>query len=119
MQLTTEAKPKAEAAEHKKTSVKAIVIEQYGGPEVLKLRDTEIGSPGRGQALVRLAMAGVNFVDIYQRRGTYASQLPFTHNSTSVVDQLESIWLPQTRVSACARPENRTVPTAQESSLGS
>lgn len=78
MQLTTEAKPKAEGAENKKTSVKAIVIEQYGGPEVLKLADTEIGSPGQGQALVRLAMAGVNFVDIYQRRGTYARQLPFT-----------------------------------------
>ena len=51
--------------------MKAIVISQYGGPEVLKLQDVEIASPGRGQALVRLAMAGVNFVDIHQRRGTY------------------------------------------------
>lgn len=57
--------------------VKAIVVTQYGGPEVLKLQDVEIGSPGPGQALVRLLMSGVNFVDINQRRGAYPRQLPF------------------------------------------
>jgi NADPH2:quinone reductase len=78
MHVTTESAPGTEGAEGKKISVKAIVISQYGGPEVLKLQDVEIGIPGRGQALVRLAMAGVNFVDIHQRRGTYPRQLPFT-----------------------------------------
>jgi hypothetical protein len=58
MHVTTESAPGTEGAEGKKISVKAIVISQYGGPEVLKLQDVEIGIPGRGQALVRLAMAG-------------------------------------------------------------
>ncbi len=57
--------------------IKAIVVHQYGGPEVLKWEDTEIGKPGKGQVLVRLAAAGVNFIDIYQRRGTYPTKLPF------------------------------------------
>jgi NADPH2:quinone reductase len=78
MNMTTESALGTERVEGKKIAVKAIVISQYGGPEVLKLQDVEIASPARGQALVRLAMAGVNFVDIHQRRGTYPRQLPFT-----------------------------------------
>jgi len=61
--------------------MKAIVINQYGGPEVLKLEDVEIGKPGKGQALIRLAAAGVNFVEIYQRRGTYTRKLPYIPGS--------------------------------------
>jgi NADPH:quinone reductase len=78
MHVTTESGPRARGAEDRKTSVKAIMIEQYGGPDVLKVKDVVLQSPGPGQALVRLAMAGVNFVDIYQRRGTYPRPLPFT-----------------------------------------
>lgn len=61
--------------------MKAIVISQYGGPEVLQLQETEIGKPGKGQVLVRLAAAGVNFVEIYQRRGTYPKKLPYIPGS--------------------------------------
>lgn len=57
--------------------MKAIVISQYGGPEVLKLQEIEIGKPGKGQVLVKLAAAGLNFVEIYQRRGTYPKKLPY------------------------------------------
>lgn len=58
--------------------MKAIRIQQNGAPDVLKLEEMEIGTPGPGQALIRLVTAGVNFVDIYQRRGTYRTELPFT-----------------------------------------
>ena len=58
--------------------MKAIRIKQYGGPEALELQEVPTPSPGPGQALVRLAMAGVNFTDIYRRRGTIAMQVPFT-----------------------------------------
>jgi len=58
--------------------MKAIVVEQYGGPEVLKLRDVDLKQPGPGEALVRIAAAGVNFVDTYHRRGSYPLELPFT-----------------------------------------
>ncbi len=56
---------------------KAIVVEEYGGPGVLQLKEMKVGSPGAGQVLVRVAMAGVNFIDVYHRRGTFPRQLPF------------------------------------------
>jgi NADPH:quinone reductase-like Zn-dependent oxidoreductase len=49
----------------------AIVIEQYGGPEVLRLKDVEVGEPGTGQVRVRQTKIGVNFHDIYIRSGLY------------------------------------------------
>lgn len=58
--------------------MKAIQISQYGGPEVLKIQECKIGKPGPGQALVRIEAAGLNFIDIYQRRGTYPVKLPYT-----------------------------------------
>jgi NADPH2:quinone reductase len=51
--------------------MKAIRVEKQGGPEVLKLLDiAPIEAPGPGQAVVRVVAAGVNFVDVGQRRGT-------------------------------------------------
>jgi len=57
----------------------AIKLSAYGDAEVLRLTDAEPkpGPPGPGQALVKIHAAGVNFVDIYQRRGTYPVKLPF------------------------------------------
>jgi NADPH2:quinone reductase len=58
--------------------MKAIKISSYGDAEVLKLSDTEPKpAPKAGQALVKIHAAGVNFVDIYQRRGTYPVKLPY------------------------------------------
>lgn len=57
--------------------MKAIKISQFGGPEVLKIQETPIGMPSAGEALVRIEAAGINFIDIYQRRGTYPVKLPF------------------------------------------
>jgi NADPH2:quinone reductase len=58
--------------------VKAIRVNENGGPEVLSYEDVEILEPGPGQARVRLAASGVNFIDTYQRTGTYPMDLPFT-----------------------------------------
>ena len=58
--------------------MKAILVYQTGGPEQLKLEDIEIPKPGVGQALVKLAASGVNFIDIYHRTGLYKLDLPFT-----------------------------------------
>ncbi|MBN9377521.1 MAG: NADPH:quinone reductase [Chlamydiales bacterium 38-26] len=57
--------------------MKAIQVHQYGGPEVLQIKDVALGRPGAGQALVKIKAAGVNFIDIYQRRGTYPVPLPY------------------------------------------
>ncbi len=53
-------------------------IHQYGGPEALTLEDLVIDDPGPGQARIRLEAAGVNFADVYQRRGLYPIPLPAT-----------------------------------------
>jgi len=58
--------------------MKAIVIEEFGGPDVLKLQDVKIGKPGKGQVIVRLAAIGVNYVDVYYRTGIYSQKPPFT-----------------------------------------
>ncbi|HEY7849822.1 MAG TPA: quinone oxidoreductase [Ktedonobacterales bacterium] len=58
--------------------MRAIRIEQHGGPEVLKLVEAPIPEPGPGQVRVKLAAAGLNFIDIYQRKGQYKLPLPIT-----------------------------------------
>ncbi len=57
--------------------MKAIRVHEYGGPEVLQIEDLPQPKPGPGQALVKLEAVGVNFLDVYQRRGLYKGQLPF------------------------------------------
>ena len=52
-------------------TMKAIRFHTTGGPEVFGLEEVPVPTPGEGQALVRLRTAGVNFADIYQRRGDY------------------------------------------------
>jgi NADPH2:quinone reductase len=56
--------------------MKAIRMTEYGGPEVLRLQEVETPVPGPGEALVRLRAAGLNFIDVYQRRGDYPVPLP-------------------------------------------
>lgn len=57
--------------------MKAVWIERHGGPDVLQYDDVPQPSPGANQALVRVRVAGVNFIDIYQRTGLYKVDLPF------------------------------------------
>jgi NADPH2:quinone reductase len=58
--------------------MKAIRVEAHGGPDVLKLDEVApIDKPGPGQAVVRVVAAGVNFMDVGQRRGSYPRELPF------------------------------------------
>lgn len=52
--------------------MKAVAVTEFGGPEKLALIDVAQPEPGPGEALVKLEYAGVNFIDIYMRRGEYA-----------------------------------------------
>jgi NADPH2:quinone reductase len=56
--------------------MKSILVNVPGGPESLQLVDIPIPRPGAGQALVRIAASGVNFIDIYFRTGLYKADLP-------------------------------------------
>ncbi len=53
--------------------MKAIVITEFGGPEVLKLRDVETPVPQRGEVRVRVRATAVNRADLVQRLGAYAA----------------------------------------------
>jgi NADPH2:quinone reductase len=55
---------------------KAIRISRTGGPEVLEYVDVEVGEPGPGEARVRQAACGVNYIDVYFRTGLYPQPMP-------------------------------------------
>jgi NADPH:quinone reductase len=61
--------------------MKAIQIQETGGPEVLRLVDLPIPQPGPGQVLLRVEATGVNFIEIYFRKGVYKAALPLTPGS--------------------------------------
>ncbi len=59
-------------------TVKAVQIEEFGGPEQLRIVDQEPGEPGPGQIRIRHEAIGLNYIDIYQRSGVYPLKLPVT-----------------------------------------
>src|ERR1035438_3833827 len=61
--------------------MKSIQVNVPGGPENLQLMDVPTPRPGPGQALVRIAASGVNFIDIYFRTGLYKADLPIAIGS--------------------------------------
>ncbi len=59
--------------------MKAIRVYRTGGPEVLVYEDTEVPKPGRGEVRVRNRAIGVNYTDVYLRKGTFQPpEMPFT-----------------------------------------
>ena len=80
--------------------VKAIVITEAGGPEVLKWQAYDPGFPGRGEVLVRHEAVGLNFIDIYHRSGLYP--LP----ALPAVPGMEELYRKAGRFAgACPRPD--------------
>jgi len=54
----------------------AIRIHAHGGPEAMQWEPHDPGTPGRGEALIRQTAVGLNFIDVYERTGLYATTLP-------------------------------------------
>jgi len=57
-------------------TARTVVIEGFGGPEVLQLRDLPVGEPGPGELRIRHQACGLIFIDVYQRTGLYPLALP-------------------------------------------
>lgn len=55
---------------------KTVVIKAQGGPEVMEFEDRPLGAPGPGEILIRHHAIGLNFLDVYQRSGTYPMPMP-------------------------------------------
>ena len=58
--------------------MKAIRVRENGGAGELKLEELPDPVPAQGEALVRIEAAGVNFAEVYQRKGWYPVPLPYT-----------------------------------------
>ncbi len=55
---------------------KAVILDDTGGPEKFELRSHDPGAPGPGEILIRNAAVGLNFIDIYLRKGLYPVAFP-------------------------------------------
>jgi NADPH2:quinone reductase len=58
--------------------MKAIVVEQYGGDEVLQYKEVATPEPKTGEVLIKLGAIGLNYIDVYHRTGLYPLPLPLT-----------------------------------------
>jgi NADPH:quinone reductase len=58
-----------------------IIMHETGGTDVLKVETFEPRQPGPGEALVKQAASGLNFIDTYFRTGLYPAKLPFVQGS--------------------------------------
>lgn len=75
-----------------RTTMHAVVATSAGGPEVLRYDTVDAPAPGPGEVLVRVAAAGVNFIDTYRRSGVYTIDYPSVLGSegAGVVEQVGS-----------------------------
>jgi NADPH2:quinone reductase len=54
--------------------MRAVQIQEFGGPEVLQVVDLPKPEPGEGQVLIEVSRAGMNFADTHQRENSYLSR---------------------------------------------
>lgn len=105
--------------------MRAVQIGQVGGPEQMRLADVATPAPGEGEVLVRIAAAGVNFIDVYYRLGRYPAALPATLGvegagvvesvgagvgEFSAGDRVAFAMVPGAYAEAAVVPANRVVP---------
>src|SRR5262245_17104639 len=77
-------------AETQRKAMRAIRIDQPGGPEVMRLEDVELPPPGKGGVRLRQHAIGINFIDIYHRTGFYPpAKTPFTPGSEGAGEVVE------------------------------
>src|SRR5262249_54167761 len=72
--------------------MKAIQVQKTGGPEALTLVDLPVPKPKPNEAMVKIAAAGVNFIDVYFREGRYPAPVPFVdgQEAAGVVSEIGS-----------------------------
>ncbi|GAA0723495.1 quinone oxidoreductase [Dactylosporangium roseum] len=109
--------------------MRAVVFDEYGDRSVLQVRERPDPEPGPGQVLVLVEASGVNFVDVYQRNGTYQVPLPAILGSEgagtvlSFADDVEGLspgdrvaWttVPGSHAQQALVPADRLVPVPKE-----
>ena len=97
--------------------MKAVYVEQTGGPENLIYGDRPQPNPGPGEALVKIAAAGVNFIDVYFRTGLYPADPPVMLGSEAA-GTVEAIGPDVTEVQAGDRGVGARSLSSPDSPLG-
>ena len=54
--------------------MRAIQMQEFGGPEVLQLADIPVPAPGPGEVLIKVGRAGLNYADTHQRTNSYLAK---------------------------------------------
>lgn len=75
------------------TSMRAVQITQYGGTEKLLVGSVAMPEPKQGEIRVKIAFAGVNFMDIYTRRGVYKGTSPYSSELPLTLGMEGSGWV--------------------------
>ena len=93
--------------------MRAVVVTRHGGPDVLELREVDDPQPGDDELLVDVEAAGVNFRDVYERKGAYAGDPPFVAGAegagTVVATGERVVW----KAGAGSYAERAAVPTRE------
>ncbi|MFM7962570.1 MAG: zinc-binding dehydrogenase, partial [Actinomycetota bacterium] len=103
--------------------MRAVVLTEFGGPEVLRIADVPVPTPAADEILVRVHATALNRADLLQRRGLYPNPFPGAHDipgmefAGEVVEARSSRWKPGDHVmgivSGGAYAEYLTIPAAQ------
>ncbi|MFM7083251.1 MAG: alcohol dehydrogenase catalytic domain-containing protein, partial [Actinomycetota bacterium] len=103
--------------------MRAVVLTEFGGPEVLRIVDVPVPTPAADEVLVRVHATALNRADLLQRRGLYPNPFPGAHDipgmefAGEVVEARSSRWKPGDHVmgivSGGAYAEYLTIPAAQ------
>ena len=70
------------------TKARVVSLSELGSADVIKLVDTELPAPAKGEVQLRQTAIGFNFIDVYQRSGYYPLELPtgLGHEAVGVVE---------------------------------
>jgi NADPH:quinone reductase len=73
-------------------TARRVIISEFGAPEKMRIVSTDLPEPATGEVLLRQTAIGLNFIDIYQRRGVYPLPLPtgLGHEATGIVEAVGS-----------------------------
>lgn len=66
--------------------VQTIRIHEFGGPEVFEVEDVDLPPPGPGEVRLRQRAVGLNYIDVYHRRGAYPNSLPLVLGNEAAGD---------------------------------
>ena len=112
--------------------MRGVIVREFGGPEAMRLEPLDLRDPRPGEALVRVAAAGVNFIDLLQRSGRYPVRLPLPMGlegagivealgpevaTATVGDRVAWTGLPGSYATHVIVPASRLVPVPAELAL--